>query len=163
MLYHFCRLSIYEWAVVTSWRGANLRKSELCYSRSRQQRWSRQESYRFHLAFRNLRVRSLLSQTFWERHQTTRKPKWNHTCEPRLSSRIHNLTLILIRILCNTWILSFLESATMMFPSSSQVTPLGLKNSPSLLPSTPKNCALQKSDFITRSRWLLKSVTMAWK
>ena len=39
-----------------------------------------------------------------------------------------------------TWIRSFLLSATMMFPSSSTVTPFGRVNSPSFVPSEPRNC-----------------------
>ena len=49
----------------------------------------------------------------------------------------------------NICTLSFLESATIKFPSSSTVTPFGLINIPSSEPSFPRNCAVLRSDFTT--------------
>ena len=92
-------------------------------------------------------------------------------------------------LIFTTCILSFLLSATIMLPSSSTVTPFGLVNSPSLVPSEPRNWrgrkiklqtvlkqhypisgkvnfwtwAPWKSALMTSSRWLLKSVTTAWE
>ena len=97
--------------------------------------------------------------------------------------------IFLRALIFTTCILSFLLSATIMLPSSSTVTPLGLVNSPSLVPSEPRNWrgkkiklqtvlkqdypilgkanfltwAPWKSALMTSSRWLLKSVTTAWK
>ena len=40
----------------------------------------------------------------------------------------------------------------MMFPSSSTVTPLGRVNSPSLVPSHPRNC--ENIDLVRENLWL---------
>ena len=97
--------------------------------------------------------------------------------------------IFLRALIFTTCILSFLLSATIMLPSSSTVTPFGLVNSPSLVPSEPRNWrgrkiklqtvlkqhypifgkvnfwtwAPWKSALMTSSRWLLKSVTTAWE
>ena len=120
-------------------------KRLLC-CRSRPRRWVRPRSWRLRRVCPTPRRRSRWFQTSSERLQRRRKPETLELLKCHINC--FHLQMENTKVPCSyqyntntlfTWILWFLESATMMFPSSSTVTPLGRVNSPSFVPSQPRN------------------------